>query len=129
MNMNKKILYSIVLLSTVFIPAIIFSGCPASDFEVFLSTQPTADVTTVSRTNQKTAVFTLTSVHPVNSVWKVYDVEFGGEPLFDVEASYLRSQNRLTLIYKHNILPLGDYWVSVTERASDESLRLGLTVQ
>jgi len=104
-------------------------GCPDSNVDPFVSDTPEADVTSVTKQTRKTAVFTLTSIHPINSIWRAYDTETDGVPLVDVDVSYLKSQNKLTLTYRHNDLPAGMYWVSIKEPGKDESLRLGLTVE
>jgi len=127
--MNKKIIKKIVLSSLIcFVLAFVFSGCPASEVEVVRSTTPTTDTPNMARATTKSAAFTLTSSHPQNSVWRAFDAEFNGNHLVDVDVSYLRSVFSLTLIARGNELAPGTYWISVTEPAADESLRLGLTV-
>ena len=107
---------------------VVLSACPVSEVEPFPATTPTATVTTMPRVTSKTAVFTLTSNHPVNSIWRAYESETSVEPLRDVDVSHLALRNTLTLTYRHNVLPAGTYWVAVTERGTDASQRLALTV-
>jgi len=123
--MNKKII-TILLISIIL--ALILSGCPANEVEPFISDIPTADITSVAKQTRKSATFTLTSAHPVNSVWRAYEAETGGDALVDVDVSHLPTSKALILTYRHNDLPAQLYWISVKEPNKDESLRLGLTV-
>ena len=124
--MNKRI--SITGLVIVIVLAALFAGCPASSVEELIPDMPQADTTTMPRLNDKMVSFTLTSIHSVNAVWKAYDSETGGTFLVDVDVSYLPSLDQLTLIARGNVLATGIYWISVSERGTDESARLGLTV-
>ena len=107
------------------------SGCPAANVEIYRPNQPQAAVLSVAKTStvQKSVSFTLLSVHPVNSVWYVYNNEFGGRPRQDIDVSYLRSQNKLTVTALGNDIVNGVYWIAVHEPGADESLRLGLRIK
>jgi uncharacterized repeat protein (TIGR02543 family) len=114
------------------------AGCPADVVEGDPSAVPAAVVATGvhsgeagdSNSTQKAVVFSLTSSHPVDAIWKVYAAETGGEAISGVSASYDPDTKKLTLTALQNDLPVnGVYWVSVTERGRDESRRLKLTVK
>jgi len=91
-----------------------------------LSATPTAEVTTVKKdgAKQQAVAFTLTSTN--TGTWKVYDESTGGTPLSNVTASF--SAPTLTLTDSGDNLPVGTYYVSVTEQDRAESGRLALTV-
>jgi uncharacterized repeat protein (TIGR02543 family) len=117
---------------------ILLTGCPSDVLDSAPSAAPAASVTTGVHAgteggpgqSQKAVVFYLTSFHPADAIWKVYTVETGGVARSDVSASYDRAAKKLTLTALENDVPVqGVYWVSVTERGRDESLRLKLTVK
>jgi len=103
---------------------------PVATFSYYIakSDTPTATVTTVKKdgAKQKAVAFTLTSTN--TGTWKVYNVPTGGEPLSDVTASFNAPTLTLTDSGDDN-LPVGTYYVSVTEDRKLESDRLALTVE
>ena len=128
----------VFLLPVLFFFTGLFSGCPgeASGFDP--SAAPTAALVTVAKTTavQKSVAFTLTSIHPAGSVWKVYDTDTGGETLAGVFVTYQKTlspetgepASKLILTSAANNLEAGTYYISVTERDRAESERLALTV-
>jgi hypothetical protein len=116
----------------------LFAGCPGEAPEFDPSAAPAASAATAAKTSavQKSVTFTLTSIHPAGSVWKVYDTDTGGETLAGVFATYQKTlssatgepSSRLMLTSSTNDLDAGVYYVSVTERDRAESERLALTV-
>jgi uncharacterized repeat protein (TIGR02543 family) len=126
-----------VLLVPVMLILLTITGCPNPVVEADLSAAPAAFVSTGvhageegAEVDQKAVVFTLTSSHPVDAIWKVYNAETGGEALTKVSATYDPATKKLTLTaLENNLVMDGDYWVSVTERGRDESPRLKLQVK
>jgi hypothetical protein len=116
----------------------LFTGCPGEAPEVDPSAAPTAAAATVVKTSavQKSVTFTLSSIHPAGSIWKVYDTDTGGKTLDGIFVTYQKTlsaatgepSSKLMLTSSTNNLDAVTYYISVTERDRAESERLALTV-
>ena len=126
----------------VLIAALVFAAGMAAcsngegEFEKSAAPATTADTLNKSADKQKTITFSLSSVLPAGSIWKVYDALLGGSALETIAATYKKTVDsttgepvsNLTLTaFSEDIAPM-TYYVAVTEPDRAESDRLALTV-
>ncbi|MCL2410358.1 MAG: hypothetical protein FWC97_01825 [Treponema sp.] len=93
------------------------------------SAAPTAENYRVSKIAlvQPVIQFTLTSEHPADSVWRVYNVPTGGSVINTITVEYFPPHDLLWTSAAGDF-EVGSYWLTVTERGRAESRRLLLMI-
>ena len=76
---------------------------------------------------QGSILFTLSSTHAANSVWKVYNAASGGTALDTIIVDYHPPHTLILNSMQGNIVA-GNYWITITEDGRSESERTGITV-